>query len=194
MQMVNDVVSSIVDFVSNQNPIISFIMGFSLIILESIFPILPLAVFIAINTVAFGNVIGFILSWLATCMGCTLSFWIFRKGFSNYLYKKIDNYEKIKHFAQSITNISITKLILIIAIPFTPAFSVNIAAGLSKMSYKKFLIAILIGKLSIIYFWGFIGTTFIESVTDISVLIKLGIILFITFGLSKIAMKLFHIE
>lgn len=194
MQIVDNVVSYIVDFVSNQNPFISFILGFSLIILESIIPILPLAVFIAINTIAFGNVVGFIISWIATTIGCTLSFYIFRGGFSKKLYKKIDNYDRAKSLANTITNIPITKLILIIAIPFTPAFSVNIAAGLSKMSYKKFLLAILVGKLSIIYFWGFIGTTFVESVTDIQVLIKLGIILLITFILSKVVMKIFHIE
>ena len=95
---------------------------------------------------------------------------------------------------QVVSDIPITNLILIIALPFTPAFSINIAAGLSKMSYKKFLLAILVGKLSIIYFWGFIGTTFIESITNFSVLIKLGIILLITFILSKIVMKVFHVE
>ena len=93
-----------------------------------------------------------------------------------------------------ITNLNFSKLVLILAVPFTPAFSINIGAGLSKMSYKKYLLALIISKLSIVYFWGFIGTTFVESITDIGVLIKLGIILLITFILSQIIIKKFKIK
>ena len=62
------------DFVQNSNIFIALIIGMSLIILESIIPMLPLAVFIAINMLVFGNIIGFILSWISTIIGCTLSF------------------------------------------------------------------------------------------------------------------------
>ena len=86
-------------------------------------------------------------------------------------------------------HIKFPTLVLITALPFTPAFLINIAAGLSKMSYKKFTANILIAKLSIVYFWGYIGTSFIESITDITVLIRLAFIMLGAYVLSKIVMK-----
>jgi membrane protein DedA with SNARE-associated domain len=62
------------------------------------------------------------------------------------------------------------------------------------MKYKKFLLAALIAKISIVYFWGFIGTTLIESITDIGVIIKVLIILLMAFILSKIVINKFDID
>ena len=193
-QIVNDIVSLLKETVSSQPLIVSLLFGFSLIILESIIPILPLALFIAINLILFGNVVGFILSWVATITGCIISYFIFKKGFSNKIYKNIDNHPKIKKTVKTIKNIKFSNLVIIMAIPFTPAFSINIAAGLSRMSLQKFIFALLIGKLFIVYFWGFIGTTFVESLTDITVLFKLATILLLAFILSKIVLKKFNIE
>lgn len=193
-QIVNDIISLLKETASSQPLIVSLLFGFSLIILESIIPILPLALFIAINLILFGNVVGFILSWVATITGCIISYFIFRKGFSNKIYKNIDNHPKIKKTIKTIKNIKFSNLVIIMAIPFTPAFSINIAAGLSRMSLKKFIFALLIAKLFIVYFWGFIGTTLVESLTDITVLIKLATILLLAFLLSKIVLKKFNIE
>lgn len=193
-QIVNDIISLLKEASSSQPLIVSLLFGFSLIILESIIPILPLALFIAINLILFGNVVGFILSWVATITGCIISYFIFEKGFSNKIYKNIDNHPKIKKTVKTIKNIKFSNLVIIMAIPFTPAFSINIAAGLSRMNLKKFIFALLIAKLFIVYFWGFIGTTFVESLTDITVLIKLATILLLAFLLSKIVLKKFNIE
>jgi len=192
-QIVKDILEQLISFVYSNNFFISLFFGIFIVILESIVPILPLALFIAVNTVVFGNVIGFIISWIGTIIGCSISFFIFRKGFSKKLYKKIDHNTKGKKLMQSISNLNFSKLVLILAVPFTPAFSVNIGAGLSKMNYQKYLLALIIGKLSIIYFWGFIGTSFVESITDIGVLIKLCMILLITFLLSRIVIKKFNL-
>lgn len=193
-QVIKNIIEQLTDLIYSNNMYISLFLGIFVIILESIIPILPLAVFIAINTVVFGNFLGFIISWGATIVGCSISFLIFRKGFSKYIYRNIDTKKKGKELMDIITNLSFSKLVLILAIPFTPAFSINIGAGLSKMSYKKYLLALIISKLAVVYFWGFIGTTFVESITDIGVLIKLGVILLITFLLSQIIIKKFKIK
>jgi len=193
-EFVNNILQNLNTFVYSHNIYMGLFFGILVIIIESIIPILPLAVFIAFNTVIFGNVLGFIISWVATIIGCTISFFIFRKGFSDKLYKKINYKETGKKLMNKISDFDFTKLVLILAIPFTPAFSINIAAGLSKMSYKKFLLALLISKLSTVYFWGFIGTTLLESITDVGVLVKLGIILLIAFILSRIVIKKFEIK
>ena len=181
------------DFVQNSNIFIALIIGMSLIILESIIPMLPLAVFIAINMLVFGNIIGFILSWISTIIGCTLSFYIFRT-LKNKAWKYISKKEKLVDLMKKIDKISFSSLVIILAFPFTPAFSINIGAGLSNISYKKYLLALLISKISIVYFWGFIGTTLVESITDIGVLLKIAVIILIAFILSKIVTKKFNIN
>ena len=181
------------DFVQNSNIFIALIIGMSLIILESIIPMLPLAVFIAINMLVFGNIIGFILSWISTIIGCKLSFYIFRT-LKNKAWKYISKKEKLVDLMKKIDKISFSSLVIILAFPFTPAFSINIGAGLSNISYKKYLLALLISKISIVYFWGFIGTTLVESITDIGVLLKIAVIILIAFILSKIVTKKFNIN
>ena len=93
-----------------------------------------------------------------------------------------------------IDKISLSNLSLIIAVPFTPAFAVNIASSLSEMQFKKFFFAILIGKIFLVFFWGFIGTSLIESLKNPKILIIIGIMLIIAYILSKYATKKLDIE
>ena len=168
--------------------------GILLIILESIIPILPLGVFVAFNMMAFGNVLGFVISWTSTCLGCILSYFLFSKLFSKYLFQHSSKRKKLDKVVNTIKNINFSKLVLIIALPFTPAFLVNIACGLTNVSFKKFFYSMLIGKLSIVYFWGYIGKSLLESITDINTIIRLCALLGATYLTSKVINKKLNIE
>lgn len=191
-QYIGQFIDFITNFVEGNNIFLSVFFGVFAIVLESIIPALPLALFIAINIIAFGNFWGFIISWLSTVAGCTLSFFICRK-FRGFVEKKFKNQEKVLGFINRVDEIKFSNLMLIIAMPFTPAFSINIAAGLSKMKYKKYLLALLISKTFIVYFWGYIGSTFLQNITDVDMLIQLGVIVAILFLISKMIMKKFDI-
>ncbi len=193
-EFIETAISFLKDLVYNNNPLIGLLLGMLIIVLESIIPILPLAVFIAVNMLVFGNIVGFIISWVATCLGCLLSFTIFRSCFSNLFYKHIKNKKRLSNLMDQLSKIRYQTLVIITALPFTPAFSINIAGGLSKISYKKFMAAIVVGKLSIVYFWGFIGSTFLESITNVKVLIELVLLIFVAYVISKIVSKKFKIE
>ena len=172
------------------------ISGILLVLLESIFPMLPLGVFITLNINAFGFFFGFWLSWMATCIGCMLSFLLFRSFLSKYFYKFIAK-KKTKHLneiMERIYKMPFANLVVLIALPFTPAFLINIAAGLAKMKTKKFGFAILLGKLSIVFFWGYIGKSLLESVTDIRTIILVSLILIVAYLLSKLIGKKFKID
>lgn len=178
-------------FVSNSTNILTSIGpigGVFLIILESIFPMLPLSVFITLNMISFGSFFGFIISWLSTIVGCMLSFTLFRYFFQKKLYRFIKKKEqdKFANIMNAISNINFSNLVILIAIPFSPAFLINIAVGLSKIKIEKFFLAVIIGKMVMVYFWGYIGTTLLESLTDITVLFKIGGLLVIAFFISKI--------
>lgn len=181
-------------FVSNSTNILTSIGpigGVFLIILESIFPMLPLSVFITLNMLSFGSFFGFIISWLSTIVGCMLSFTLFRHFFQKKLYRfiKKNEQDKFANIMNAISNINFSNLVILIAIPFSPAFLINIAAGLSKIKVEKFFLAIIIGKMVIVYFWGYIGTTLLESLTDITVLFKIGGLLVLAFFISKLVEK-----
>lgn len=195
MEMIEEVIQNTISILQTIGPI----SGIILIILESIIPILPLAVFIALNVTSFGYLFGFIISWISTCIGCMIAFTFFRYFFrgklENYLdKKKSKNIKKAKKIKKRIDTIPFTNLVLITALPFTPAFLINIAAGLSKISKRKFILAILIGKLSITYFWGYIGKSFIDSMMDINTIIKICLLLVVSYVISKFVGKKMHIE
>ena len=89
----------------------------------------------------------------------------------------------------SVENMSFRKLVVLIAIPFTPAFLVNISAGISRMDTKKFFWAIVIGKISLVYFWGYIGVSLIDSIRNPMILIKVVIMLIIMYLISFVFSK-----
>lgn len=178
--------------------LISFgpIAGVLLIILESIIPALPLGVFIALNIKSYGFLFGFIISWLSTVIGCMLSFFFFRKLFQKKLYNFIKNKDskKLEKFMKTISNVSFTNLVVIVAMPFTPASWINAGAGLSKIDAKKYFTAILIGKPAMVYFWGYIGKSLLESLTDVTTLVKIALLLIGAFVVSRLVEKKFNLK
>lgn len=170
------------------------ILGCFCILIESIFPILPLFVFITINFLVFGSVIGFIISWIFTVLGCLLSFFLFRKKIKNWFDHKIKNSKKLNKVMRAVNKVKLEQLTAIIAVPFTPAFLVNIAAGLSKMSFKKFFIALCVGKVFLVLFWGFVGTSLVQSLTHPIALLKVVVLVLLAFIVSKIINKKFALD
>jgi len=165
------------------------ILGCAFILVESILPILPLSVFITLNFMTFGKFFGFLISWICTIIGCMLSFYIFKNGLSLKLYNKFKNNKKLVKVMNSTQNMSFRKLVVLIAIPFTPAFLVNIASGISRMDTKKFFWAIVIGKISLVYFWGYIGVSLIDSISNPIILIKVIVVIIIMYLISFIFSK-----
>lgn len=190
--ILGEVVTYIQNFVQYNNIFLSIFVGMFVISLESIIPALPLSVFIAINTIAFGSIVGFIISWIATIIGCSLSFFLCRK-LRKIAKEKIKKEGKIIAFIDKIDCISFSNLFLILAMPFTPAFSINIAAGLSKMRYKKYFFALLFSKAFIVFFWGYIGSNIMTNITNIGLMIEMILLIVLLFIMSKIVTKKFNL-
>ena len=190
----NDVILYIVEKSIDMLEKFGFVSGFFLIVLESIVPVLPLGLFVGFNFSAYGMVPWFVLSYLSTIVGCILAYYLSDKLFGMYVKKKMDELVQFKKIVLMLKKIELPKLVLIMALPFSPAFAINIACGVTNVNFKKFFVALLISKVSIIYFWGFIGTSLIESLVDITVLIKVIVMLLIAFIISKFVMKKYDIE
>lgn len=172
------------------------ILGCILILIESMIPVLPLSVFITLNFYAFGNIYGFFLSYILTVIGCNLAFYLSRrvlKGRTSYLIKKYDN-NKILKLIDNFSTIKFKNLVLLMAFPFTPAFLINILSGSSKMEHNKFLYASIVGKPFMVYFWGYIGVTLIQSLTHPKYLIEIVIIMAAAYVVSIILNKKFDLD
>ncbi|MBQ9834171.1 MAG: TVP38/TMEM64 family protein [Bacilli bacterium] len=165
------------------------LLGCLLIVVESILPVLPIFVFITLNFLAFGNIVGFLISWLCTVLGCFISFMIFRDGVQTWFEKRLRNKSAVDKIMNVIDKLKFEHLVLLLTVPFVPAFAINIAAGLSKMKLKKYVTALFIGKAFFVYFWGFVGTGLLESLTNPSSLIKVLIIIIIAYILSRLISK-----
>ena len=65
---------------------------------------------------------------------------------------------------------------------------------MSGISRKKFILALLIGKIFMIFFWGYVGKSLIESVTDIKTIIIVSLMLLLAYFISKFVSKKANIE
>ena len=174
----------IIESISNIVGSFGIFSGFFIIYLESIIPIIPSSVFIALNIITFGNITGFIISYLGVVTG-SLTMYYLSKKVNNSFFKNSKN-KKIKEVKKYIKKISFNNLVVLMAIPFTPAFAINIGAGISGIKAKKYFVALIIGKIPMVYFWCFIGKNLKESITDPVVIAKIIILIAMAFVLSKI--------
>lgn len=185
LDILNDFNTGIVSLLENSGALAPFFACF-LIVIESIIPVLPLFVFITINFVVFGSVLGFIISWIFTIIGCMLSFYLVRTYLKNYFINKIQHNENyLKHY-NLLKKLKMEHLAVLMALPFTPAFLINIIAGLGNIKPSKFLLGVAIGKISLVYFWGFIGVSFLESLKDPSIMIRIFIMISVSYLTSKV--------
>ena len=165
-----------------------YFSGFILVFLESMIPILPLSLFVAVNIFTYGSIAGFIVSYLGSVFGCVCAYFLCKK-FNEYFEKKYKGNKKVRDLKKKLKKTRVPTLVVILAIPFTPAFAINIAAGLTNYDFKKFLTATLIGKIPMIYFWSFIGASLKESLTDWTILVKIVIMLIATYLISIVINK-----
>lgn len=178
----------ILTFIQNSR-LFGVVLSCFILSIESIIPIIPLLVFISVNFIILGPVLGFILSWIFTVLGSLFSYYIFRKKLSSKFTNLTKDNETVQRYIKILRNLSTGKILLIVALPFTPAFAVNIAAGILKIDFKKYLTAILFGKISLVAYSAYIGTSFIEGLSNPIILVNLGILILLIYILFLIVKK-----
>lgn len=62
------------------------------------------------------------------------------------------------------------------------------------MSYQKFLVATMLAKPFMVYFWGYLGVTLLDSLTHPEYFIKVILLVLIAYVLSSIVNKKFDLE
>lgn len=190
LEALNELINNLLNLLGSWGAL----LGCVFILFESIIPMLPLSLFITLNFVTFGSIIGFIISWIFTVLGCMMSYYLFKSAVSEKRLSKFKENNTLKTVINVIENMNFTSLVILIAIPFTPAFAVNIAAGICRVPKRKFLLALMLGKISLVYFWGFVGVGLIESLKNPSKLIGVVILIVIVYIISYILSKKLKIK
>ena len=129
LEQLTNYVITLIESLGIFGPILSCLI----IVIESMIPILPLCVFISLNFIAFGNVLGLFISYGCTVVGCVISFTLCRYCFRGFFERRFRKNEKVNKLMIHMDNIKLRNLVLLHAIPFTPAFAINIAGGLSQI-------------------------------------------------------------
>lgn len=153
--------------------------GILLTILEAFLPFLPLFLFVMANASAFGLWLGFLYSWLGACIGALLVFSFIRKYGQKRLLAFLPRHQKVRKLMDWVEQHGFGPLFLLLCFPFTPSAVVNIVAGLSKLSFAQYMLAVCIGKMVMIFTISFIGYDIRSLVTQPFRTIIVFIIIFI---------------
>ncbi|KGK81974.1 hypothetical protein DP73_21015 [Desulfosporosinus sp. HMP52] len=136
---------------------ISIFVDLFILTLLALFPIVPFALIAGVNTLIFGWVNGFLLSLVGSLLGASLGFYLSRNLGQEWAQPKIS---KLGKWANLIEGNSFSIILISRLIPILPSAAVNYAAGLSLMTFPKFLLASLLGKIPMIVWESWIGHDF----------------------------------
>lgn len=133
------------------------IPGILLPMLEAFIPMLPLVLFVMANAAAFGLWKGFLISWIGACIGSLLVFFIIRRLGQQKFFIFLTKHQKVKKLMNWVERHGFGFIFLFLCFPFTPSSIINIVAGLSRVSIKQFILAVMLGKFVMIFTISFIG-------------------------------------
>jgi uncharacterized membrane protein YdjX (TVP38/TMEM64 family) len=126
-------------------------------VLEAFLPFLPLVLFVMATASAFGLWLGFLYSWIGACIGSLLVFLLIRRYGQKRLFNFFPKHPKVRKLMDWVERHGFGPLFLLLCFPFTPSAIVNIVAGLSKISFVQYMLAVCIGKMVMIFMISFIG-------------------------------------
>jgi uncharacterized membrane protein YdjX (TVP38/TMEM64 family) len=154
-------------------------------LMEAFFPFLPLIVFIVANANSFGLWLGFFLSWIGACLGAIIVFIIMRKLGQLKFFRRLREKKAIKNLLTWIERRGFSPLFLILCFPFTPSAAINVVAGLSRINIWQFILAVLSGKLVMIFMVSFIGQDIKALLTQPIRSIIAGIVILLLWFIGK---------
>jgi uncharacterized membrane protein YdjX (TVP38/TMEM64 family) len=131
--------------------------GIVLPMIEAFLPFLPLFIFVMANASAFGLWLGFLYSWLGSCVGALMLFLLIRKYGQKRVFSFLSKHPKVQKLMDWVDRHGFGPLFLLLCFPFTPSVVVNVVAALSKISIYQYMLAVAIGKMVMIFTISFVG-------------------------------------
>ncbi|MBL5767845.1 TVP38/TMEM64 family protein [Heyndrickxia sporothermodurans] len=157
--------------------------GILLIIIEAFLPFLPLFLIVLANANAFGLWLGFLISWAGASAGAILVFLVIRRFGKSRILSFLHRNRQVEKITRWVEQHGFGPIFLLLCFPFTPSAVVNIVAGLSKINTFQYILAVVTGKMVMIFIISFVGHDVVsliyKPVKTASVLLIIVILWFI---------------
>ena len=140
------------------------IPGILLPLLEAFLPFLPLVVFVTANANAFGLWWGFLFSWIGATLGALIVFLLVRRYGEARVFRFLRKNKQVNRLTKWVDRHGFGPLFILLCFPFTPSAVVNVVAGLSSISIAQYMLAVVTGKMVMIFTISFIGYDIISLV------------------------------
>ncbi len=140
------------------------IPGILLPLLEAFLPFLPLVVFVTANANAFGLWWGFLFSWIGATLGALIVFLLVRRYGETRIFRFLRKNRQVNRLTKWVDRHGFGPLFILLCFPFTPSAVVNVVAGLSSISIAQYMLAVVTGKMVMIFTISFIGYDIISLV------------------------------
>lgn len=128
-----------------------------LTIFQVVFLPIPAAVTILIGVVIYGPLVSFILSLVGTYIGSVICFWL-GKNFGSKLVAWMIGKENFEKYAKMLNEKGKWVFVLMLVFPFFPDDTLCLIAGATTMTWKFFLISMILSRPIGIAFTSFLGS------------------------------------
>lgn len=131
--------------------------GLLLPFMKSFIPPLPTIVIISVNAAVYGLWLGFLYSWIGIVCGCLVTFAIVKKVAGHPYLVRWSQKPKVQRSLNWARRHAFNYVFILSLFPLGPFVVINMAAGLVRMRFRSFLLAVASGKAVMVLSVSYIG-------------------------------------
>ncbi len=141
---------------------LSWLIYIFIITIETVLAPLPAIIIYSAGSLAFGPLLGGILTLLGNVLGASICYFI-AKRYGGFYFERLIGKKKLAQFHNYSEKYGVWVLFILRLNPITSSDIFNYLAGFIKISYKKFILATTLGLIPTIFIISYFGETFIKE-------------------------------
>ncbi|WP_163858038.1 TVP38/TMEM64 family protein [Paenibacillus elgii] len=136
---------------------IGHVAGALLVVLQTLFPVVPFVLVAGANVLIFGLWRGFLVNYVFACLGAFIAYYTARNYGRAWVQAKLAKYDFIEQWSGRLERHGLWYIAASRIIPVIPSFGINLSAAVMKVKPRDFVIGTLIGKAPMIFLESVIG-------------------------------------
>ncbi|MNQ92198.1 TVP38/TMEM64 family inner membrane protein YdjZ [compost metagenome] len=140
---------------------------------------------ISVNAAVYGLWLGFLYSWIGIVCGCLVTFAIVKKVAEHPYLVRWSQKPKVQKSLNWARRQAFNYVFILSLFPLGPFVVINMAAGLVRMRFRSFLVAVAAGKAVMVMSVSFIGYDLKRFVNNPYELIYVALFIVISLVISK---------
>ncbi|WAM31875.1 TVP38/TMEM64 family protein [Caldicellulosiruptor naganoensis] len=129
--------------------------------IKSFIIFIPAGIFMLAAGLTFGTFLGSLILVVGTLLSSTVGFVFARYFGKDYVQKKLQN-TKFSNLGSKIAQKGFLIILLLRLVPILPYDAINYICGLSKIKYKDFILATLIGTVPACFLYAYLGENLLK--------------------------------